>query len=134
MGEPWKVHAGAMEATFGSGSHPYELSHYITSFSDAVLGFDTTGSACSGACSVYEIAGINRSGSTLYLQMFDLTGGPGPGYRPVLSLPVLSSSQISYGFRTGYSLRLGLQLGWSTGYSAFTASGGAGTLLAEFKI
>lgn len=134
MGEPWKVHAGAMEATFGSGSHPYELSHYVTSFSDAVLGLETTGSVCSGACSVYEIAGINRSGSTVYLQLFDLTGGPGPGYRPLYSFPVSASSQISYGFRTGLSLSKGIQLGWSTNYSAFTASNSAGCFIIEYKI
>lgn len=132
MGEPWKVHAGAMEATFGSGSHPYELSHYITSLNAPTNGLEMTGSVISGACSVYEISGINRSGSTLYLQVFDLTGGPGPGYRPILSLPVLSSSQVSYGWRTGFSLRFGLQLGWSTEYSSFTGSASAGSLIAEY--
>lgn len=121
------------EAIFGSGSNLNELSHYQTSFVIGQDGLETTASVCSGSVMVYEVTGLNRLGSTVFMQIFDLTGGPGPGSRPICSIPILSASEKSYTFRTGKSLQYGLQVGWSTNYSAFTGSTNAGAFYVEYK-
>lgn len=120
------------EATFGSGSNSFELLHYETNF-ETLLGLETTASVYSGTANCYVITGINRTTGTLFMQLFDLTGGPGPGFKPICSIPVLSSSGEGFQWRTGRSVRFGLQVGWSSGYSAFTSSANAGAFYVEYK-
>jgi hypothetical protein len=128
-----RIYTGITEAAFGSGSNGWEMNHYETSFAVGQNGLETTGSVCSGSVTVYEVVGVNRTGTTLFVHLFDLTGGPGPGYRPICSLPVLSSSEKGFSWRTGKSLQYGLQMGWSTEYASFTGSANAGSFYAEYK-
>ena len=131
--EPWKIFSGMYEMVFGSGSALNETNIYQTSFVVGVNGLETSASVISGSARLYEVSGVNRSGSTVFLQVFNLTGAPGPGYRPEFSWPVLSCSEKTYSFRTGKPLALGIQLAWSSNYSSLTASNDAGTFIAEWK-
>jgi hypothetical protein len=128
-----RQYIGITEASFGSGSNNWEMDHYETSFIGAQAGLETTGSVFSGSGAIYELVGVNRTGNTVFMQLFDLTGGPGAGALPIMSLPVLSSSEKGYSWRTGRSIKYGVQIGWSTGFSAFTASTNAGAFYVEYK-
>ena len=133
MGEPWKIYQGQTEASFGSGSNPWEMSHYETSFAAATNGIETTGSVVSGGCSVYQMHGVSRLGVISFMQLFDLTGGPGTGYRPIASFPVMSASSQTFEFRNGKTLHNGLQMGWSSTYSTFTPVAG-GSFYIDYKV
>jgi hypothetical protein len=132
MAEFWKVGQGAYEAIYSSGGFPYDLSRYETSFG-AALGLETTASVISGSARLYEFTAVNRTGNTLFAQIFDLTGGPGPGARPIMSIPILSASEKGFSWRTGRSFVSGVMAGWSTDYSAFTASANAGAFYIEYR-
>ncbi len=119
------------EQTFGNNAN--ELFHYETSFAIGRNGLETTASVYAGAARIYEIVGVNRTTGTLFLQVFDLTGGPGPGQRPIYSLPVLSASEKGFSWRTGRFVSTGIQLGWSSEYASFTGSANAGAIYVDYK-
>lgn len=117
------------EEAFAATNSSNSLLQYATPFTVANRGFESASVVKASAGKLYEVLISNPSAIPVYLQFFDRTSTPEGGALPTGSYRVEPSGSLSIDYRSGKPFPVGICVGMSVGYSAFT-----GTASGSFEV